>query len=162
MKQTPLLVLLTAFFMSPFSAQALATTCRNDGDCQKGSAVAHCETQKAPCPGHEAVSTCATLTCVPGLRSTKFPEFVKKCDRDADCEIIHLKCECMYCARADDLKAGVADALNKQYVADLAKDFQCTAEQTKNCAMAGACAVSGTTIPVCREHSCTLAYKAKL
>ena len=132
--------------------------CTNDSECKTMGPRARCVSQKTGCPGSETHSTCVIRVCDNTPVSTKFTADVKNCAKDTDCALILLTCQCMYCARPDDVKNRIADSINKKFL-DLQNLYACTQTERNKCATAGACAQTGKSIPVCLNHSCTLKYE---
>jgi hypothetical protein len=91
------------------------------------------------------------------------PKAVKEehraCVADADCEVVNFHCLCMYCARPNDVKNGVADAVNRAHVKTYAAP--CSAEDHKGCATAGPCAASHTAQAKCVAKKCALVIEPR-
>lgn len=86
----------------------------------------------------------------------------RACKVDGDCAKILLKCACNFCRdEPDDLKTGRADSVNKQFVAEFADRAKCTAQETAQCALAGACPQRGHNEAVCRSGMCTLEFRGE-
>lgn len=147
--------------LSPYSSGvSIDHQCRTDEDCVAKKLGVRCVPQKTGCPGKEAHSTCVYMKCDPNPAPTKFTDDTKKCEKDSDCGLIVLKCLCMYCARPDDVKDRIADAINRKYL-DLQKDYACSSQEQQKCATAGPCAEAGKSVPVCVNSACTLKFEPR-
>src|SRR5579863_3901823 len=109
------------------------------------------------CPENPAESTCVERVCRREPATPAAPAAVgpihpghRACSEDSDCALVLLSCQCMYCARPGDLKAGVVDAVSKWSAKLYRRLAECSAAQMRNCSMAGPCAMTGESVPVCR------------
>lgn len=134
------------------SGAAAAPNCAGDADCGKGFS---CVAQKTACAVHPESSTCVERVC----RRTPAKDEDRACRKDADCAVAVRECVCMYCARPEDLQLGVVAAVNRRKAK--AYEAKCTREQTAACATAGACAMSGTMEPRCREKLCVAEFRPR-
>jgi hypothetical protein len=107
---------------------------------------------------HPESSTCVERVCVrrPG---GAIKDADRACRKDSDCAVVVFDFQCMYCARPGDYGNGIAAAANKKR----AKSYEAkaTAEQIKQCAMAGPCAQTGEMKPRCRRRLCVLDYEPR-
>jgi hypothetical protein len=155
------LILIIVLLSNSIIAHAEYTQCKSDDDCKSMGSAAYCRPQRIGCPGKEATSTCVIQVCDKGPEATRMADFVKSCKVDGDCQVILHKCHCMYCARPEDERTGIASAVNKMYATDLDKRAKCSVEEKKICAAAGACAQIGTSVPVCQDNVCRIRFEPR-
>ena len=85
----------------------------------------------------------------------------RSCKENKECAVVLLQCQCMYCARPDDLKNKVVDAVNSQHLKKYAELSKCSRAETARCATAGACANFGESIPVCKNEKCSIQFQTR-
>ncbi len=93
-------------------------------------------------------------------KSTGNDQQIHNCSEDKDCEIALLRCSCMYCARPGDKENHLVDAVNRKFSAQFENMSKCLAEETRRCATAGACAMMGKSVAVCKSGKCTVEFRA--
>jgi hypothetical protein len=82
------------------------------------------------------------------------------CRSDRDCTEIVLGCACLHsldCITPARDDVNLLFAINKKFQQKFV--VKCTKEETRRCAMAGACAHQGAWIPRCHNHQCVSTYK---
>ena len=96
-----------------------------------------------------------------------FPAFSKSliqpqnrtCNDNKECVLILIGCHCGYCARASDIDNGIIDSINQKYSKEFETLSTCSTKEMHHCSMAGACAITGKSIPICKNNICTVLYK---
>lgn len=153
-----LLPLLAVFAWT--SASAAELHCAADADCAGLGAAYQCVAQKTACAEHPESSTCVERLCrkKPG---GPVKDADRACRKDSDCGIVLLRCQCLYCARPDDFLAGLVAAVNKKRAKAYASLGMCSEAQQRQCAMAGACAMTGTSEAKCLARSCVVEYVSR-
>lgn len=147
-------VALAALLAGTAAAQA-PKRCETDADC---SPVERCVTQKIACEVHHESSTCAARLCRRPVGGT-IPDEDRACGKDSDCAVVVLEFRCMYCAREGDLNEGVVGAANKKRAKKY--EVRATAEQTRSCATAEPCAVTGEMKARCEKKRCVAVYSPR-
>jgi hypothetical protein len=143
------------------SASAGESPCAADTDCATLGIGYQCIAQKTACAVHPESSTCVERICrkKPGgpVRDED-----RVCRKDADCAIVLLECRCMYCARAEDFQAGIVAAVSKGRLKAYEALGKCSQTQQHQCAMAGACAMTGASEARCRANHCFVEYVPRI
>jgi len=149
---------LLAIFLPIAAAAQAPVHCGGDAECAKLGAGFQCVAQKTACAVHPESSTCVERIC---RRPVGWPvkEEDRACRKDADCAVVLTSFQCMYCAREGDFANGVVAAANRKRAK--AYEVKPTPAQLRSCAMAGACAQSGTARPRCRARRCVVEYEAR-
>ncbi len=139
------------------SASAAELHCTADTDCASLGSGYQCTAQKTACAAHPESSTCVERFCrrKPGGPVT---DADLACKNDADCAIVQLECQCMYCAREGDFQAGHVAAVNKKRLKAYEALGTCSKVRQRGCATAGPCAMTGTSEARCRAHRCSVEY----
>ena len=137
------------------TASAAEVHCAVDADCAGLGAGYQCAAQKTACAEHPESSTCVERVC---RKKPAGPvkEADRACKKDSDCAVVLLRCECMYCAREADAEAGIVAAVSKRRAKAYESLARCSPAQQAQCAMAGACAITGDSAARCREKACVV------
>jgi len=154
-----------------FCGDLPARDCRQDADCLSLGEGYKCTTQKTGCPDNPSMSTCASSVCAKAEPPASTPAVAdgpnpiqlryRTCRTDDDCAVVVVGCHCMYCARPDDLKDGWVQGVNKKFAKEFERLSKCSDADRRKCATAGACAVTGESLPACKQRRCTVVYKAR-
>lgn len=131
--------------------------CAADAECAKLGAGYQCVAQKTACAVHPESSTCVERVCrkKPG---GPVKDEDRACKVDGDCAIVVLECQCMYCARPEDFQAGLVTAVSKKRLKAYEPLGRCSKAQQRQCATAGACAMTGSSEARCRAGVCFVEY----
>lgn len=138
-------------------ASAADVHCAADAECAKLGSGYQCVAQKTACAVHPESSTCVERVCrkKPG---GPVKDEDRACKADGDCAVVLLGCQCMYCARPDDVQAGLVAAVSRKRLKAYEALGKCSRAQQSQCATAGACAMTGTSEARCRAGSCFVEY----
>jgi len=150
---------------------SVSVHCRKDSDCRSLGEDFRCVAQKTGCPDNPSMSTCASSACIRVAPPSTTPAVAdglnpiqdkhRYCLKDDDCAVVLIGCHCMYCARPDDAQNGWVQAVHKRFAKQFQRLSHCSDADLKKCATAGACAVTGESLPACVKRRCAVVYKPR-